>query len=148
MPRIAQFLDLHQGHFERQSFVRKYACEVHQLVEQIDDGTSLGAESPAHLATTAFVEFHELLDRDNRFHHRDGVIDQQGRNLVANRGQRAMLNFNQTPAVDGIDTITGDRNFAPRGVGRVMLLQLAMEGCFHGSFRNSLLVIRGSLMTD
>ena len=49
MPRIAKFLDIHQGHFQMQPLMRKYSCKVYQLVEQIDERPPLrgsGGDSP------------------------------------------------------------------------------------------------------
>jgi hypothetical protein len=112
--------------------VRKHAGEVDHFVEQIEDAALLRTGSPPHDSPPLTVQSNDLFAGDNRFDHQHAMfVAQQGRDFVADRRQRTVLDLDQTIVRHDIDPITTQPSFDLRITSGVAFFQLAMQRRFH-----------------
>jgi len=128
---VAPFFDLDKRHFDGQVSMRKYACEMDELFEQVEDGALLGAAPAGKDATTGAVLLDEVLRRDNRLDDKHAMLGEERCDLVANGRQRGELDFYEQPWLHDVDAVATDTLLDRRAAGSVVLLQLTVESGFH-----------------
>jgi hypothetical protein len=76
----------------------------------------------------------ERLTNDDRLHDADVEVGRKGADLVAQRGERAVLDFDQLAVANDVDPIAPHPNFDRGIVAGVEPLEIAMERRFHFTF--------------
>lgn len=125
--RKTPLLDLDQGNFERQSWMRKNASEIDQFLKQIPNLASLRTLPPLYDGTIFAFPLHERLFDDQRFDDADGVLFQQLGNFIADCRQRTVLDFDEFVADHCINPKTAEPDLGLGSVARVQRFQFAVE---------------------
>lgn len=82
--RIAPLFDFDEQHLEREPLVGKYAREVDQLFEDIEECSLFGAAATRNHIAALMFEFHQMLADDDRFDDKHIVLLEKRPDLVAN----------------------------------------------------------------
>lgn len=129
--RIPAFFDVDQRNFERQVGMREDSREVDQFVEEVEERASLRAEPAVDDAASLRFRFHQPFANDDRFDDQHPVLGRQIRDLVSNRRQRAVLNLDQFPIANDVDSVTPQLMLNFRAVIGVKFLELFVKRAFH-----------------
>ena len=113
MARIPPLLNVDQGHFQRQPRVWKYAGEMHELGEQIEDLPALRAHPPGDDRPILARPLDQVFADDDWLDHHDPMVFEQGSYLIADGGERPVLDLHQTAAGDGVDAESVERDLEP-----------------------------------
>ena len=106
--------------------MRKNASEMNQVVEQIQQGPLLGAESPSSDPATFGIKLDELFSQHDWFDNQHSVVRNQASHLVTDGRQGPVLDLDQLAVAYNIDSVSPQRRLNRRvGVG-VQFLQLAV----------------------
>jgi hypothetical protein len=83
----------------------KNACEVHELLEHIEQRAAFRAAATRNDLSPLAAELYQMFRDDDRLDDKHIMLLEQCRNLVPNCRERGMLDFNQLAAADDIDAV-------------------------------------------
>jgi len=128
---VAPFFDVDERDFDSQILVRKDLGEMDQFVEGVEDLALLRAATSVDDFAVFLRALNEKLGRHERLDDKHLMLLAQRGDLLPNGGQRAVLDFDQHIADDGIDAEPSDADFSPRVVAGIERLQFAVQRSFH-----------------
>ncbi len=111
--------------------MREDRREVDQLIEQIDQSAALGTAALMKDPPAAAVELEDRFFDHDRFDDEHAMRFEERGDFAANRGQRAVLDFNQRAASNGVNPKAIDADLAARVLAAIVFLELAVKRGFH-----------------
>ena len=89
------------------------------------------AHSPGDDPSALARQLHQPLGHDDRLDHQHAVAFEQGLHLIADGGQRAVLDLHQTAAARHVNAIAVERHLELGILACVERLQVAVQRGFH-----------------